>query len=144
MLLHSCGSGAMKQQGSCQRQACKLCRGITWMTKEGLKQPNFWGSITQSATVRLGNFRGEEVFTPLKSLLPMVAPEDLVLGGWDISSMNLADAMQRAQVSLGCVAIRERCVAAAGTQLGSHAAFFPSACCGAGAAAVAEQLAYSH
>ena len=67
------------------------------MTKEGLRQANYWGSLTQSATVRLGNFRGEEVFTPIKSLLPMVKPEDIVFGGWDISSMNLADAMQRAQ-----------------------------------------------
>ena len=74
------------------------CRGITWMTKEGLRQANYWGSITQSATVRLGNFRGEEVFTPITSLLPTVKPEDIVFGGWDISSMNLADAMQRAQV----------------------------------------------
>lgn len=68
------------------------------MTKEGLRQPNYWGSLTQSATVRLGNFRGEEVFTPMRSLLPMVNPEEIVFGGWDISSMNLADAMQRAQV----------------------------------------------
>ena len=69
------------------------------MTKEGLREPNYWGSLTQSATVRLGNFKGEEVFTPLRSLLPMVAPEDIVLGGWDISSANLAESMQRAQVS---------------------------------------------
>ena len=72
------------------------------MTKEGLREPNYWGSLTQSATVRLGNFKGEEVFTPLKSLLPMVAPEDIVLGGWDISSANLAESMQRAQVRSRC------------------------------------------
>jgi len=28
----------------------------------------------------------------------MVKPEDIVFGGWDISSHNLADAMERAQV----------------------------------------------
>lgn len=28
----------------------------------------------------------------------MVDPNDLVLGGWDISSMNLGDAMKRARV----------------------------------------------
>ncbi|KAL3133395.1 hypothetical protein ABBQ38_007264 [Trebouxia sp. C0009 RCD-2024] len=72
--------------------------GITWMTKSGLKQPNYYGSLTQAATVRVGNYQGEEVFTPFKSLLPMVKPEDIVLGGWDISSHNLADAMERAQV----------------------------------------------
>ena len=31
-------------------------------------------------------------------MLPMVHPNDLVIGGWDISSMNLADAMKRAKV----------------------------------------------
>ena len=68
------------------------------MTKDGLKKPNYFGSLTQAATVRVGNYRGEEVFTPFNSLLPMVNPDDLVLGGWDISGLNLADAMERAQV----------------------------------------------
>ena len=68
------------------------------MTKDGLKKPNYFGSLTQAATVRVGNYRGEEVFTPFKSLLPMVNPNDLVLGGWDVSGLNLADAMERAQV----------------------------------------------
>lgn len=77
-----------------------FCSGITWMTKDGLKQPNYFGSLTQAATLRLGNYKGEEVFTPFKSLLPMVKPEDIVFGGWDISSYNLADAMERAQVCL--------------------------------------------
>lgn len=70
------------------------------MTKDGLKQPNYFGSLTQAATLRLGNYKGEEVFTPFKSLLPMVKPEDIVFGGWDISSYNLADAMERAQVCI--------------------------------------------
>ncbi len=73
------------------------------MTKDGLKQPNYFGSLTQAATLRLGNYNGEEVFTPFKSLLPMVKPEDIVFGGWDISSHNLADAMERAQVCTHCV-----------------------------------------
>eukprot|EP00889_Picochlorum_renovo_P007652 jgi/Picre1/34682/NNA_002150.t1 len=72
--------------------------GITWMTKEGLRTPNYWGSLTQAATCRVGNMNGEEVYTPFKSLLPMVNPNDIELGGWDISGLNLADAMERAQV----------------------------------------------
>ena len=76
-----------------------LCySGITWMTKEGLKKPNYWGSLTQAATCRVGNYRGEEAYTPFSSLLPMVHPNDIVWGGWDISGLNLADAMERAQV----------------------------------------------
>lgn len=68
------------------------------MTKEGLRKPNYWGSLTQAASIRVGHVDGEEVHAPFKSLLPMVDPNDFVLGGWDISSNNLADAMERAQV----------------------------------------------
>lgn len=30
--------------------------------------------------------------------MPFVDPNDLVIGGWDISSLNLAQAMRRAEV----------------------------------------------
>ena len=69
------------------------------MTKEGLKKPNYWGSLTQASTCRVGNYKGEEVYVPFNKLLPLVHPNDIVLGGWDISSLNLAEAMERAQVS---------------------------------------------
>jgi len=74
--------------------------GISLRTKEGIQRPNYYGSITQSSTVSLGtdSRTGEEVFVPLKSLLPMVEPNDIVWGGWDINSANLAEAMQRAKV----------------------------------------------
>lgn len=72
--------------------------GMTWMTKEGLKKPNYWGSLTQAATCRVGNMNGEEVYTPFSSLLPMVHPNDMEIGGWDISGLNMAEAMERAQV----------------------------------------------
>lgn len=68
------------------------------MTKDGLRKPNYFGSITQAATCRVGNYNGEEIHVPFSSLLPMVHPNDIVLGGWDISGLNLADAMERAQV----------------------------------------------
>lgn len=74
------------------------CSGITWMTKDGLKQPNYFGSLTQAATCRVGNYNGEEIHAPFSSLLPMVHPNDIELGGWDISGLNMADAMERAQV----------------------------------------------
>lgn len=73
-------------------------KGISWVTKDGVQSPNFWGSVTQASTCRIGSYKGEEIFVPLKSLLPMVDPCDIVLGGWDISSMNLGDAMARARV----------------------------------------------
>lgn len=40
--------------------------------------------------MRLGNDRfGNSVFVPFSSLLPMVHPNDLVVGGWDISSLSI-------------------------------------------------------
>jgi len=72
--------------------------GITWRTKTGMRSPDYVGSMTQSSTVRLGSCAGKDVYVPFSSLLPMVHPNDLVITGWDISSMNLGDAMARAEV----------------------------------------------
>jgi myo-inositol-1-phosphate synthase len=72
---------------------------ITWHNKNGKQIPNYYGSLTQASTVKIGNNeKNEEIYVPFNSLLPMVNPNDLVIGGWDISKMNLADAMDRAQV----------------------------------------------
>jgi myo-inositol-1-phosphate synthase len=73
--------------------------GMTWETKEGQMSANYFGSLTQSSTVKLGvSPKGEDVNIPLCNLLPMVKPNDLVIGGWDISSMNLGEAMKRSKV----------------------------------------------
>ncbi|KAG0572525.1 hypothetical protein KC19_VG102400, partial [Ceratodon purpureus] len=72
--------------------------GISWVTKDGVQHANYFGSLTQASTCRVGSFRGEEIHVPFKSILPMVDPNDLVIGEWDISNMNLADAMDRARV----------------------------------------------
>lgn len=72
---------------------------ISWRTKRGIQKPNYFGSVTQASTVRLGvDAEGNDVYVPLNKVLPMVNPTDFVIGGWDISGMNLADAMERAQV----------------------------------------------
>lgn len=71
---------------------------IMWNTKTGPKEPNWYGSLTQSSTVTLGYSNDEPVVAPLCKLLPMVDPNDIVIDGWDISGLNLAEAMQRAKV----------------------------------------------
>ncbi|KAI8372368.1 hypothetical protein EDC96DRAFT_477432 [Choanephora cucurbitarum] len=72
---------------------------LTWRTKSGIQKPNYYGSVTQSSTVRLGvDAEGTDVYVPLSEMLPLVHPTDLVLGGWDISGKNLAESMERAQV----------------------------------------------
>jgi myo-inositol-1-phosphate synthase len=74
--------------------------GITWRTKSGVQKPNYFGSITQASTVHLGTDTktSEDVYVPLKSMLPMVDPGEIIWGGWDINGANLAEAMERAEV----------------------------------------------
>lgn len=73
--------------------------GITWETRDRVHIPNYNGSLTQAATLRVGfDEMGRDIFIPFKSVVPMVQPDEIVLGGWDISGLNLADAMDRARV----------------------------------------------
>ncbi|NP_001079540.1 inositol-3-phosphate synthase 1-A [Xenopus laevis] len=72
--------------------------GLSWMTKTGKKVANYYGSLFQSSTACLGSGPAGDVFVPFRDLLPMVHPNDIVFDGWDISSLNLADAMFRAEV----------------------------------------------
>ena len=74
--------------------------GLVWDTREGPRAANYYGSVVMSSTIKLGADAktGEEINIPFHDVLPMVHPNDLVIGGWDISSMNIAEAMDRAQV----------------------------------------------
>ena len=74
--------------------------GLAWPTREGQQVANYYGSLVMASTMKLGtdSKTGEDVHIPFHQILPMVQPNDLVIGGWDISSMNLANAMDRAKV----------------------------------------------
>jgi len=50
------------------------------------------------STCRLGEGADGDVYIPMKDMVPMVNPNDIVIGGWDINNMNLGDAMDRAKV----------------------------------------------
>ena len=72
---------------------------LSWRTKEGVQKANWFGSITQAATVLLGSdYNFKDVYLPMKDFVPMVNPDDIIVDGWDISSFNLGDAMKRAKV----------------------------------------------
>lgn len=75
-------------------------RGLVWDTREGPRAANYYGSVVMSSTMKLGTEAntGKEINIPFHDVLPMVHPNDLVIGGWDISGMNLAQAMDRAAV----------------------------------------------
>lgn len=77
---------------------------VEWETKQGIQKPNFYGSFTQSATVHVG-FKFDEVtklledvYRPVKNILPMVNPCEFEIAGWDISGKNLYEACKRAKV----------------------------------------------
>lgn len=73
---------------------------LSWETREGLRTANYYGSVVMGSTITLGTDAKthRDVNIPFHDILPMVHPNDLVVGGWDISSMNLAEAMDRAAV----------------------------------------------
>eukprot|EP00741_Cyanophora_paradoxa_P004434 tig00000802_g4304.t1 len=71
---------------------------ISWKIRTGTDHPDYLGSLTQASVVRIGCHEGKDVFVPMRNLLPMVDPNDLVLGGWDISKMNLHASLERAGV----------------------------------------------
>ncbi|KAM5368404.1 hypothetical protein ACJA88_011065 [Fusarium oxysporum] len=75
-------------------------RQLAWDTKEGPRESNYYGSVVMGSTLKLGHDAKthQEINIPFHNILPMVHPNDLVIGGWDISKMNLAQAMDRAQV----------------------------------------------
>ncbi|EKM53650.1 uncharacterized protein PHACADRAFT_260121 [Phanerochaete carnosa HHB-10118-sp] len=73
---------------------------ISWHTKSGIQQPNYIGSMLRASTVSLGMdpSTGKDVHVPVCDVLPMAHPNDLVLGGWDISGVPMDEAMKRAEV----------------------------------------------
>lgn len=75
-------------------------RNLTWETKRGTQTANYYGSVLLSSTTKLGvdAETGEDINIPFNQMLPMVDPNQLAIGGWDISGLNLAESMDRAQV----------------------------------------------
>ena len=75
-------------------------KGITWESRKGTNTPNYFGSLIMASTLRIGydDTNNQEVYVPMRDVLPIVNPNDIVLGGWDISNLPLGDAMERAQV----------------------------------------------
>ncbi|KAJ2784326.1 Myo-inositol-1-phosphate synthase [Coemansia javaensis] len=74
-------------------------KGISWETRKGRQEPNYFGSLMMASTVKLGVDEDlKDVYVPFNQVVPMVHPNDVVIGGWDISSLSIGDAMRRAQV----------------------------------------------
>ncbi|KAI8050557.1 hypothetical protein BDF22DRAFT_695595 [Syncephalis plumigaleata] len=51
-------------------------RNVQWRTKEGVHSPNYYGSLVQASTLKLGvDANGQDVFIPFRDILPMVRDE---------------------------------------------------------------------
>ena len=95
MLVGWGGNNGSTLTAALEANRCKM----EWRTKEGTQQANFYGSITQSATILIGSdANSKDIYLPMKDVVPMVECDNIVVGGWDISSMNIGDAMKRAKV----------------------------------------------
>jgi len=72
---------------------------LSWLTRNGKVSANYHGSLTQCSTTYLGQDQnGRQVYSAFKDLIPMVDPNNLVIGGWDINDKNMWEASLRAQV----------------------------------------------
>ena len=99
MTSHFSMTSILSNDSTCVAGAIANKLGMTWETKEGTKKANYWGSLMMASTTKLGNdANGNTVYTPLKNMLPMVDPSEVVWGGWDINAMHLGDAMKRSKV----------------------------------------------
>lgn len=73
---------------------------MTWKTRTGLKKANYFGSLTQSVTTKIGLKIDEDkktvkdVFKIIKDIVPLVNPNDIEITGWDIQDLNLYEAAQ--------------------------------------------------
>jgi len=51
---------------------------LKWRTKEGMQESNYYGSIFHASTTKIGiDSEGEDVFFPLKDLVPLCDPNQL-------------------------------------------------------------------
>lgn len=72
---------------------------LSFNTKNGEIKSNYFGSVTQSSTIKIGiDSEGRDIYVPFNSLLPMVNPNDIIVSGWDINKENLKVAAKRSQV----------------------------------------------
>lgn len=76
---------------------------LSWETKDGIFESNYYGSIVKSSTMCLGSMADSQgvekkVCSPLFDVAPFVDPNDIEVDGWDISAADMVTAMKRAKV----------------------------------------------
>jgi len=74
--------------------------GLEWETKRGTETADtLLGSLVMASCIPVGrDANGEEVNIPMSDLVSFVEPKDIIIGGWDINSMSIGDALLRSRV----------------------------------------------
>ncbi len=68
---------------------------LTFRTKTGMRKSNYFGSLTQSVTTKVGikynknTNKISDVYRVIKDIVPLARTEEIVVGGWDISRLNM-------------------------------------------------------
>ncbi|KAL0248813.1 hypothetical protein GEMRC1_004047 [Eukaryota sp. GEM-RC1] len=71
---------------------------MEWETPGGTQQANWYGSLMQCGTSILSHSSNGPVSVRFADMLPTLSPDELVIHGWDISALNMYEAMRRAAV----------------------------------------------
>jgi len=73
---------------------------LSWQAdRKGTKEANWIGSMMEVGTMKIGtDCENNDVFVPLKSVVPLTNASDVVLGGWDIHHRNMAESTKCAKV----------------------------------------------
>ena len=62
---------------------------VNWETKDGDCHVDFIGSLYEYGNINIGYKNNKPVTKFIKDMVPMISPDDLVIGGWDICNDNL-------------------------------------------------------
>ena len=71
---------------------------LKWETKKRDSKANYNSSLAFCSTIYLGQDENGTNILPLQIFIPMVVTNEIVIGGWDISKLNIFEAAKRARV----------------------------------------------
>jgi len=71
---------------------------LQWENKDGIHGVEFLGSLAEFGSVNIGYKKNKPYTKLIKDMVPIIKPEDIVIGGWDICSDDLYTACKNNKV----------------------------------------------
>ena len=71
---------------------------LQWENKEGVHNVEFLGSLAEFGSINIGYKKNKPYTKLMKNMVPLIKPEDIIVGGWDISSDDLYTACKNNKV----------------------------------------------